>query len=156
MVDEVAMVLNISGGSSDWRESMLSNFPLCPFILDGVLCASIEGFVQAIKLPIGHPDRESIFLMWGSRAKKMGALAENKFIWWQGKTIEYGSPAHHYLIAMAIEAKFAQNHGAARALATTVGYTLIHEVGPESPKTSLPKEVFCKILTDLRIKMFGS
>ncbi len=156
MVDEVKKILNISSGSTDWREAALSNFPLFPFIYDGQLCASVEGALHAIKLPIGHPQRKSAFLMWGKQAKNIGALAKNKFVWWSSEPpIVYGSSQHRYLLASFIESKFAQNNGAARALAATVGYTLTHEIGPESPKTSLPKEVFCKILTDLRIKMFG-
>lgn len=37
--------LNISSTSDDWRGLALSNFPLSPFVLDGELFASVEGFI---------------------------------------------------------------------------------------------------------------
>src|SRR5262245_20701331 len=49
---------NISSTAADWRGLALSNFGLSPFVLDGKVFASIEGFVQGIKFPEGDPRRD--------------------------------------------------------------------------------------------------
>lgn len=38
------------------------------------------------------------------------------------------------------------------SLLSTIGKKITHNVGPESPTTSLPKDLFCKILTRIRDK----
>jgi len=142
--------LNVSSKSDDWRARRLSNFSNDSFVLDGVKVASVEGFIQGIKFPEKSPLRKQAFQEVGIHAKLLGKQAHNKFVWWKGKKIDYGSNRHHRLIAQAMEAKFLQNKGAAMSLACTKGMVLTHEVGSESPKTSLPSKVFCKILTEIR------
>ena len=45
----------------------------------------------------------------GKKAKRFGAEAERKFVWWCGEEIPYGSQEHRDLIERAIRAKFEQN-----------------------------------------------
>ena len=145
------MPLNISSGSSDPRARDLSNFPRFPFVLDGIELASVEGFIQGIKRPIGDPMRELAFRSFGKEAKRIGKHAERKFVWWQDKAIPYGSREHHLLIERAIRAKFDQNPKAMESLLATEGMILTHDLGyTESPHTSLPERVFCGILTRTR------
>jgi len=147
----VDKILNITSKSKDFREFCLSNFPAFPFYLDGKLFASVEGFVQGIKLPPEHPDREVAFLSFGSTAKKFGEQAKNFSVWHNDVEIPYRSFEHLFLIERAIRAKFAQNTGAMIALLATKGFTLIHDTGtPDSPTTYLPREAFCEILTRIR------
>ena len=150
---ETQTVLNVTSKSRDWRAYTLSNFPCFPFALDGQLFASTEGFIQGIKYPEKDTLRQQCFTSWGMVAKSMGEHAERKFVWWNGKAIRYGTAKHHRLIARAIRAKFACNLGALMALQATRGLILIHDVGPESPYTSLPASVFCEILTEIRATM---
>lgn len=143
--------LNVSSKSTDWRAEALSNFPAFPFVLDGVTIASVEGFIQGTKFPPEHPTREIAFLSAGGYAKKLGAEAEQKFVWWNEEVIPYGSTAHHKLIERAIRAKFEQNADAMDALLATAGMQITHDLGiPESPTTSLPAVVFCDILIMIR------
>lgn len=143
--------LNVSAKSTDWRASRLSNFSPDAFVLDDEEFASVEGFVQGTKFPEGNPLRQQAFKSVGKDAKRLCVNAENKFVWWKGQTIPYGSSEHHALIERAIRAKFEQNEAAMRALISTGNLTLIHELGsPESPMTSLPAKVFCDILTRVR------
>ena len=129
----------------------MSNFSPDPFTLDGETFASTEGFIQGIMWPEGDPNHAAAFASTGGKAKRFGATAERKFVWYRGETIPFGSPAHHALIERAIRAKFTQNPDAMVALAATKGLTLIHDLGrPESPNTSLPAAVLCDILTRIR------
>lgn len=145
--------LNIGSKSDDWRAKRLSNFSDDPFVLDGVRLASVEGFIQGTKFPENDPRRERAFQSLGRKAKHFGRYAEGKFVWWQGQTILFGSQEHHRLIERAIRAKFEQNPEALKALVTTKGMTLTHDLGhPESHNTSLPAKVFCDILTRIREK----
>lgn len=143
-------ILNVNAASSDWRAYALANFPLFPFILDGLVLASVEGFIQGIKFPDGDATREAAFLSHSLSAKQMGERAERVSVWWNGQSFPYGSGGHHRQIARAIRAKLFFNEGTRLALRATDGLKLVHDLGPESPNTSLPSAVFCHILTELR------
>lgn len=143
--------LNISATSSDWRGVALSNFCLSPFVFDGVLLASVEGFIQGIKFRPGHALREEAFVSSGFDAKKFDSFADRSGAFWQGRRFDYGSAQHHKLIERAIRARIAQNVGLQAVLITTGHVVLVHETGaPEPPTTSLPATVFCAILTAIR------
>lgn len=144
--------LNVSAISTDWRGVALSNFSLSPFVLDGILLASVEGFIQGIKFPEGDPRRAAAFHSSAWDAKNLGNQADRSAVYWAGVRIAYGGAEHHQLIGRAIRARIEQSVGLQKALASTEGLTLVHDTGSaaESPTTSLPAVVFCKILTDLR------
>lgn len=143
--------INAALKSDDPRGRILSNLSAHGFVLDGVRCESVEGFIQGIKLAPGDPRREETFALVGIPAWKMRVHAKGEYVWWGGKTIPYNSPEHRALIRRAIEAKFAQNRDALEALKQTRGFTIIHHTSvPESPNTSLPAVLYCKILTDIR------
>jgi len=143
--------VNANSRSEDLTERILSNFSRHPFNLFGFEIASVEGFIQGIKFPLKDPRRETAFKLAGMGAKKIGIQAENKYVWLDlmGK-LSYGSKEHYEIIEMAIKAKFQQNPDAMQALLSTGEKKITHEVGPESPQTSLPKKLFCEILTEIR------
>jgi predicted NAD-dependent protein-ADP-ribosyltransferase YbiA (DUF1768 family) len=147
--------INVSSTSTDWRGQALSNFGLSPFVLDGTLFASVEGFIQGIKFPEGDPRRAAAFVSSGWDAKRRGDTADRSGAYWGGERIPYGSPEHHRLIERAMRARIAQSRGLQEALRSTAGATLIHRVGTgaESPTTSLPVSVFCRILTEIRAEL---
>ena len=70
--------------ASDWRGQALSNFCLSPFVLDGALYASIEGFIQGIKFPEDDPVRAAAFQASGWDAKRLGDGARRDAVHWQG------------------------------------------------------------------------
>ncbi len=146
--------VNVSSTSNDWRGLALSNFGLSPFVLDGTLFASVEGFIQGIKFPEGDPKRDAAFASSGWRAKGLGDSADRSGAYWGGVCLPYGSPDHHRLIERAMRARIAQSTGLQEALKSTGDATLIHEIGAaESPRTSLPAAVFCRILTGIRAEL---
>lgn len=147
-------VINVSSGSADEAARALSNFPKFPFILNGKKYESVEGKVQGDKFPPGDPRKWQAYNSYGKAAKEIGkkaAIYGYRFIWTNdGRRIEYGSLEHYKESELAIRAKFDQNPEAMKALLSTKGKKIIHEIGPESPNTCLPKEVFCDILTRIR------
>jgi len=150
--------LNVSSSSSDWRGQALSNFVLSPFTLDSVLFASVEGFIQGIKFREDDPRRGKAFVSSGWAAKHLGDTSDRNGAYWDGACIVYGSAEHHRLIERAIRARISQNQGLQDVLKSTEGVTLIHDTGtrPESPTTSLPASVFCRILNEVREEILSS
>ena len=146
-------VINVSSGSEDWRAHTLSNFPCFPFELDGMTFASVEGFIQGIKLPEEDSRRQQAFTLWGKHAKQIGTEAKRESVWWNGQQFVYGENDHRALIRRAIVAKFYYNEGARLALMATGDAELIHDVGPESPHTSLTAAYFCEILRAIRWRL---
>ena len=145
-------ILNVSSTSTDWRGLALSNFGLSPFVLDGMLFASVEGFVQGIKFPEGNPRRDAAFASSGWPAKHLGDTADRSGAYWGGVCLPYGSPDHHRLIERAIRARIVQSKDLQEVLKSTADAVLVHDTGAgaESPTTSLPASVFCRILTEIR------
>lgn len=152
-------IVNVSSGSPVIEERILSNFPECPFTLNGKRYRSIEGKVQGDKFPPGDPRKEQAYNTFGKEAKKIGNKAciyGYRSIWTaDGRKIKYGSPEHYKESELAIRAKFDENPEAMRVLLSTKGKKIIHEIGPESPTTCLPREIFCGILTRIRDEKLG-
>jgi predicted NAD-dependent protein-ADP-ribosyltransferase YbiA (DUF1768 family) len=151
----MASTINIAANSDDWRGVALSNFCLSPFVLDGVLLASVEGFIQGIKFPPGDPQRDLAFVASGFAAKEFSARASGESIWWRDERHGYASSGHLALIERAIRARIAQNSGLQATLRSTGSATIVHETGmPESPTTSLKTADFCRILSAARDELF--
>lgn len=157
-MEPAGTTVNVSSTSTDWRGLALSNFGLSPFVLDGRLFASVEGFIQGIKFPEGDPRRATAFTSSGWAAKSLGDTADRSGAYWGGTRLQYGSPDHHCLIARAMRARIAQSVGLQEALKSTADATLIHDTGSgaESPTTSLPASVFCRILTEIRSQLLSN
>lgn len=148
--------VNVSSDSPDKAAADMSNFSAHSFVIDGDTMASVEGFVQGIKFPEGDARREEAFAAVGKKAKMIGKEALEigcGYVWWKERQIVYGSVKHHALIKRAIVAKFEQNPDALKSLLSTKKKTIKHDLGhPESENTSLPKDVFVRILTEIRDK----
>lgn len=150
-------IINVASTSADWRGVALSNFNLSPFVLDGMLFASVEGFVQGIKFPEGDPRRAEAFISSGKAAKRLGDTADRSGAYWGGVRLPYGSSDHHRLIERAMRARIAQSVGLQEALKSTGDATLIHDTGAggDAPMTSLPAAVFCRIITEIRAELLS-
>ena len=150
------------------RTKFISNFAETPFTLGNESFASVEAFIQAIKYPEDHPERERVKTLSGSEAKKAGSgpvmstivkalsAGEKAHVYWNGSRVAFQSDEHHHLIANAMAAKFEQDSGAAAQLLATKDRPLIHKPGrrnTDSPYTSLPNEKFCQILTSIRTRL---
>jgi predicted NAD-dependent protein-ADP-ribosyltransferase YbiA (DUF1768 family) len=144
------MAINISSSSKGIGRA-LSNFAATPFEIDGVRCASAEGFIQALKFPDPEEQRKVCRLV-GLSAKLRGRLHAHRLrcdphphVWWLGREIPFRSPEHFALIERALRAKFTQSRRAKSALLASGNATLTHDPGkperrspPCRPSGSLP------------------
>jgi predicted NAD-dependent protein-ADP-ribosyltransferase YbiA (DUF1768 family) len=145
--------------TAEGPEAILSNFADTPFTLDGVTCASVEGFIQGLKEQ--KPDKQRrICLRNGFEAKRASSRRRNRrvresgIVWWQGRAVSFKSEEYYQLIERGIRAKLDQNATARQALFDTRNAELVHDTGrPESPNTSLPSERFVSILMKIRTEL---
>ncbi len=152
MSENVVNILSTAAGPG----ALLSNFARTPFILDGVACASVEGFIQGIKEQ-SVEKRRRICLRHGFEAKRASTrkrkrkVRQTGAVWWLSSPIIFQSEEYYALIERALRAKVEQNESVRQALRLTARRELIHDTGTEEgPGTSLPKERFLAMLTKIR------
>ena len=137
---------------SDYPANVLSNLCSNPFRFDGVLCGSMEGFLQSLKQQDTDKQRQ-ICAKKGRNAKHASSTAwqTDQIVWWKGIAIDRQSDEFRQLIRHAYQAMFDQSERFRAALMATRGMTLYHSRGKSDPyKTILTEREFCQILTDLR------
>lgn len=145
------------GSGTGWPSAALSNFTPHPFVIDGVECASMEGFLQSLKFKEPAMQAEVCKLV-GKAAKFKG----KKKKWWKTQTlywngVEYARDSEEYqeLLDRAFDA-LAQNTGFQKALLATNNSTLTHSIGKsKEQETVLTKQEFCSRLTKIRSKLQG-
>lgn len=131
---------------------VLSNLCSNGFRFDGVLCGSMEGFLQSLK----HKDKTKqlqLCQMKGRRARKMTVPGwqTDQIVWWKGNAIDRQSTDFMTLVKAAYRSMFEQNERFRTALMSTRGKRLYHSRGEKNPyKTILTEKEFVGILTDLR------
>lgn len=130
----------------------LSNFAPHPFVLDGVRCASMEGFLQSLKF--ASPDMQvEVCTLVGAKAKKRGAKKnwqQAQTLYWRGEPIDRHGDAYQALLDRAFDA-LARNAGFRRALAATGSATLTHTMGRrKASETVLTRQEFTSRLHRLR------
>lgn len=137
----------------------LSNFVARPFVLDGVKCASMEGFLQGLKFE-NESEQEFICSRVGFDAEKRGrartvAWKRGQTLWWRGIPFDRHGTEYPRLLRRAFEAMAAQNPGFTKALAATGREELRHTLGRDDPReTILTEAEFCAILTGLRSRLW--
>ncbi|MBQ7365170.1 MAG: hypothetical protein IJW46_06200 [Clostridia bacterium] len=120
----------------------LSNFYAHTFVLDGVVCASMEGFLQSLK--VKNPKKQlAIVSLTGKTAKKVHRRKLSSFWWrltgklyWQGVAYVRTSDAYQCLLDRAYAA-LNENEGFRLALRATGNEPLCHSIG----KTDMRKTV---------------
>ena len=135
-----------------YPSNVLSNLCSNGFRLDGMVCGSMEGFLQSLKRKELDKQRQ-ICSMKGGNARKMSVTSwqTDQIVWWKGQAIDRQSEEYQKLIRRAYQAMFEQSERFRAALMQTRGITLVHTSGePSSYKTILTPSEFCGILTDLR------
>ena len=130
----------------------MSNVCSNGFRFDGMLCGSMEGFLQSLKRK--EPDKQrQICSMKGGNARKMSVTSwqTDQIIWWKGKAIDRQGEEFQQLLRRAYLAMFEQNERFRAALMQTRGITLTHSSGETSSyRTILTTAEYCSILTELR------
>lgn len=135
-----------------YPSNVLSNLCSNGFHFDGMVCGSMEGFLQSLKRK--EPDKQrQICSMKGGNARKMSVTSWqiDQIVWWKGQAIDRQSDDYRQLIRHAYQAMFEQNERFRTALMQTRGMTLVHTSGEENPfKTILTQSEFCSILAEMR------
>lgn len=143
------------GSGNAWPSAALSNFTPHPFVIDGVECASMEGFLQSLKFK--EPDMQiEVCKLVGKAAKFKGKKKKwwkTQILHWQGKEFKRDSKEYQELLDRAFEA-LAQNTGFQKALLATGKATLTHSIGKsKETETVLTKQEFCSRLTKIRNRL---
>lgn len=133
--------------------NVLSNFSPNNFVMDGVQCASMEGFLQALKFRSAKK-QINICALSGKAAKKAG---KRKFFWkitgnvyWQGERYKRDSRQFDELLCRAYR-QLSKNETFYNALKSTMGKRLSHFIGNhDKSKTILTEEEFIGYLITLR------
>ena len=114
------------GSCHGYPADALSNFAPHPFVLDGIECNSMEGFLQSLKF--SNPDMQREVCKLVGRAAKFKGKKKNWYVkqvlYWQGKEIPRDSDEYQMLLDRAYIAMATQNRGFQCALLATkdIGY----------------------------------
>jgi predicted NAD-dependent protein-ADP-ribosyltransferase YbiA (DUF1768 family) len=140
------------GSGSGYPSSSLSNFAPHPFELDGVKCASMEGFLQSLKFE--SPEmQEYVCTLVGKAAKFKGKKKKwytTQTLYWRGKPIKRDSHEYQELLDRAYNA-LNENSGFRKALEATGDANLTHSIGKNKiSETVLTTREFCSRLMKLR------
>lgn len=143
------------GSSNGWPASALSNFAPHPFIIDGVECASMEGFLQSLKFK--NPDMQiEVCKLVGKAAKFKGKKKKwwrEQTLFWQGQAIKRDSQDYQELLTRAFDKLF-ENEGFQKALKATGNATFTHSMGKNDiHRTVLTEREFISQLNRLRKKI---
>ncbi len=140
----------------DYPANILSNFSPNNFIMDGVECACMEGFLQSLKYR-SIKKQIKICGLVGKEAKKAG---KKKFFWrfsgnlyWQGKRYKRISKEFDELLLRAYK-EMLKNEAFYNALKSSKNCLLKHSIGKhDKRKTILTEEEFINYLYLLRNEM---
>lgn len=140
------------GSGSGFPSATLSNFAPHPFVIDGVECNSMEGFLQSLKFSNPEMQKEVCKLV-GKAAKFKGKKKKwwrTQTLWWQGVEIARNSEEYQNLLDRAFNA-LAQNSGFRAALLATGNSVLTHSIGKTKiTETVLTRQEFCSRLMKIR------
>ena len=143
------------GSGAGFPGDALSNFAPHPFVIDGVECASMEGFLQSLKFSNPDMQREVCKLV-GKAAKFKGKPKKwyrTQTLYWMGKEYKRDSEEYQELLDRAYDA-LSQNTGFQRALLATGNATLTHSIGKnKQSETVLTVKEFISRLYKIRARL---
>lgn len=121
----------------------LSNFARHPFVMDGIRCESMEGFLQALKYR--DPEQQKrVCSLHGIAAKEAGA---RKWIWklvgrvwWQGKAYGLYTDGLQRLIDRAYIEMYRQNDAFRKAVSALGDAEIGHSIGKTDMRTTILTE----------------
>ena len=140
------------GSGKGYPSSSLSNFAPHPFNMDGILCNSMEGFLQSLKFKSPEMQVEVCKLV-GFAAKKKGSKKnwqQSQILYWKGIAISRKSKHYQDLLNRAYFELY-KNVKFKKALEATGNAILTHSIGKsKESETVLTKSEFCSRLMKLR------
>lgn len=143
------------GSGHGYPSDALSNFAPHKFIIDGVECNSMEGFLQSLKF--SNPEMQKEVCKLVGRAAKMKGKKKRwqvkQTLYWMGKEYKRDSSEYQELLDRAYNA-LSQNLGFRSALLATGDAVLTHSIGKRDEKqTVLTQREFCSRLTSIRQRL---
>ena len=159
MNEEERVVVNMFK-DSPWPGNILSNFAKTPFVFDGIECSCAEAFIQSLKVSDAIEQKMFCSLQgheaWAQGSKLTKNIFELGRVWWKGKAYKLHSKEHFSLVRSGLAKKFSQSVEARKALIATNQAILIHDYG-QAPgkKQSLPVNIFCDMVTEIRREISG-
>jgi predicted NAD-dependent protein-ADP-ribosyltransferase YbiA (DUF1768 family) len=140
------------GSGKAYPSNALSNFAPHKFEMDGVTCASMEGFLQSLKF--SNVDMQKyVCSLVGMKAKSTGknkAWWRTQTLYWNGAEIDRHSSEYQDLLDRAYF-QLAQNSSFRKALLATKGATFTHSIGKnDSSHTILTVSEFVHRLYRIR------
>lgn len=151
---EEKQIMDIGSGKG-YPSSSLSNFAPHPFVIDGIECNSMEGFLQSLKFESPEMQKEVCKLV-GKAAKFKGKKKKwwiNQTLYWQGVPIKRESQEYQDLLDRAYNA-LSENKGFREALLASGDAVLTHSIGKrKEQETVLTVREFCSRLTEIRERL---
>lgn len=146
--------MDISSGNG-YPSSALSNFAPHPFVIDGIECASMEGFLQSLKFE--NPEMQiEVCKLVGKQAKFKGKKKKwwkTQTLYWRGIPIKRDSDEYQQLLDRAYDA-LATNRDFQKALLATHNAVLTHSIGKSKiSETVLTTREFVSRLTKVRTRL---
>lgn len=140
------------GSGTGYPSANLSNFSPHAFEIDGVYCASMEGFIQSLKF--SNPEMQKhVCGLVGKKAKFKGKKKNwyrTQTLYWQGEEIKRDSERYQDLLDQAFTA-LSKNEKFKRALLATGSANLTHSMGKrKKSETVLTTSEFCSRLIMIR------
>lgn len=136
----------------DYPLNKLSNFASNPFTIDGIYCASMEGFLQSLKFKDSAMQVEICKLI-GFGAKKAGYgknWQKYQTLYWQDNFYKRSSIEYQELLDRAY-GELSKNEQFKKALLATGNNNLTHSIGKrKESETILTKTEFCSRLMSIR------
>jgi len=143
--------MNIGSGQA-YPANSLSNFAPHPFMIDGVECNSMEGFLQSLKFQSPEMQVEVCKLV-GYVAKKKGKnknWEQTQTLYWKGKEMKRYSEEYQKLLDKAYTELY-KNEKFKNALKASGNAVLAHTIGKsKKSETVLTRSEFCSRLMKLR------
>ncbi|MFZ2992476.1 MAG: hypothetical protein WA061_02060 [Microgenomates group bacterium] len=140
------------GSGNGFPASSLSNFAPHPFIIDGIPCNSMEGFLQSLKFKDVEMQKFVCTLV-GKQAKFKGKPKKwwkTQTLFWQGKEINRHSQDYQDLLDRAFF-ELSKNSSFKNALLATGNSSLTHSMGKnDESHTVLTQREFCSRLLKIR------
>ena len=140
------------GSGNTYPTNSLSNFAPHPFEMEGILCNSMEGFLQSLKFK-SEDMQVYVCSLVGYAAKKKGDKKnwqESQTLYWKGNTIKRNSQEYQNLLDKAYTELY-KNSKFKAALEASGKAVLTHNIGKtDYSKTILTIKEFCSRLTKLR------
>jgi len=144
-------MINIRYGTEN---GALSNLTARRFFIDGIECASMEGFLQSLKYEDLEKQKYCCTLT-GHEARNYGRQAPDwrttQTLYWRGVAYDRHGEDYGELTWRAYVLMFQAENGAKQALLATGLRKLDHTIGHSDPReTILTKREFCDRLTEIR------